>query len=229
MTVLDTLLHWLGYGLCHQLPARSFFAGGHQVPVCARDTGIYLGFVLSFGVLVALSRGRRPATLPAPGVLAFAGAAVAVLAWDGITSYAGWRTTTNEIRLATGLLMGYGLPVLIVPMLNGQLWHSYGNGRVPEGWRDTLLWLAPLPVAFVAIRWPFESLGIVYPLLVAFAIIATFVTVNLAAVSVLPFAEGRAEHLRELWPALAVAVVLTVIEIAATAWLRVIVTGVAAR
>jgi uncharacterized membrane protein len=225
--VLDTLLHWLGYGLCHQLPARSFFAGAHQVPVCARDTGIYLGFVASLLVLAVLSRGRRPSELPRGVVLTIVGLSIAVLAWDGVTSYAGWRTTTNEIRLATGLLMGYALPAVLLPMLNGQLWRRQEGGRVPDGWREIVTWLVPVPVVFVLIRWPFEQLGIVYPLMVAVSIIATFVVVNLAAVSVLPFAEGRARTWRDLGPALGAAVALSVIEIAASAWLRVVLTRLA--
>lgn len=29
--------------ICHQLPERSFFLGGRQLPVCARCSGLYLG------------------------------------------------------------------------------------------------------------------------------------------------------------------------------------------
>ncbi len=218
--MLDSLLHLLGYGLCHQLPARSFFAGGHQVPVCARDTGIYLGFVLSFVVLWALSRRNRPSELPPAPVVVLAVAFIGGMAWDGITSYAGWRPTTNEIRLATGLLAGYAMPVLMLPILNGQLWRSPGAGRVPADLRSTLLWLVPLPVAFVVIRWPFEFLGIAYPLVVAGAILATFTITNLAVVSMVPAVEGRSERLRDAWPWLAVALALTVAEISAAGWVR---------
>ena len=35
---------WIGYALCHQMPDRSFFAHEHQYPLCARCTGMYLGF-----------------------------------------------------------------------------------------------------------------------------------------------------------------------------------------
>lgn len=30
---------------CHQIPERSFFVAGHQFPICARCTGILLGFM----------------------------------------------------------------------------------------------------------------------------------------------------------------------------------------
>jgi uncharacterized membrane protein len=218
--VLDTMMHWLGYGLCHQLPARSFFGAGHQVPVCARDEGIYLGFVVSLLVLAILSRGRRPAELPRWPVLALAGVFVGIMAWDGVTSYAGLRTTTNEIRLITGLLTGWALPVVLVPMLNGQLWRRPGTGRVPDGLASALLWLAPLPVVFVAIRWALPFLGIGYPMLVSAAIIVTFVSVNLAIVSLMPPFEGKADRLRQAWLAVVAAFGVTVVELALSTWLR---------
>jgi predicted anti-sigma-YlaC factor YlaD len=96
--------------------------------------------------------------------------------------------------------------------------------RVPDDWREALAWLAPLPVVFAFVLWPATALGLAYPLAVALAILGTYLLVNLTIVSVLPFAEGRAERLRDLWPAVLVAAVLTVIEIAASAWLRVLLT-----
>jgi uncharacterized membrane protein len=218
--VLDAMMHWLGYGLCHQLPARSFFGAGHQVPVCARDEGIYLGFVMSFAILAVLSRGRRPAEMPRWPILLLSGVFVAVMAWDGVTSYAGLRATTNGIRLATGLLAGWALPVVLVPMLNGQMWRRPGPGRVPDGIASTLLWLAPLPITFTVVLWALPPLGIWYPLLVSAAVIFTFVAVNLAIVSLAPPFERGADRLRDAWLAIVAAVVVTALELALSAWLR---------
>ena len=32
---------------CHQIPERSFFIAGRQLPLCARCTGILTGFIMS--------------------------------------------------------------------------------------------------------------------------------------------------------------------------------------
>ena len=41
--ISETSLH---FTFCHQKPERSFFWKGKQFPVCARCTGIYLGYLI---------------------------------------------------------------------------------------------------------------------------------------------------------------------------------------
>lgn len=218
--MLATALRWLGFGLCHQLPERSFFGGGFQVPVCARDTGIYVGFVLSLAVMALLDRGRRRSELPSWSLLVLGGALVAVMAWDGITSYAGLRSTTNDIRLATGLMTGWALPLVVAPLVNSQLWERSSAGRILEGRGETALWLVGLPLSFALVRWGLPALGAAYPVLVALCIVATFVCVNLIVVTLAPRLERRADRLLRAWPALAAALILSVLEMGGTAWLR---------
>jgi uncharacterized membrane protein len=42
MELLGAVLFAVGGVICHQKPERSFFLDGHQFPVCARCTGLYL-------------------------------------------------------------------------------------------------------------------------------------------------------------------------------------------
>lgn len=218
--MLATALHWLGFGLCHQLPERSFFGGGLQVPVCARDTGIYVGFVLSLALIALLDRGRRRSGLPAWSLLVLGGAMVAAMAWDGVTSYAGLRSTTNDIRLATGLMTGWALPLVVAPLLSSQLWRRSSPGRVLEGWGETALWLAGLPLAFALVRWGLPATGVAYPVLVALCIVTTFVSVNLIVATLAPRFENRADRLLHAWPAMLVSLALSVVEVGGTAWVR---------
>jgi uncharacterized membrane protein len=222
LQILENAMMWLGYGLCHQLPERSFFGGAYQVPVCARDTGIYLGFVVSLWLVAVASRGTKPSELPPWPVLALAAAFVGVMALDGITSYANLRTTTNDVRLVTGLLAGWALPALVVPMLNGQLWRVPGRRRALDNSRDVWLWLAGIPVTFAVARWLLPLTGILFPVLVSVAIIVTFVTVNLVIVTIAPPLERKAERLRDAWPAILAALLLTCFEVALSAGLRVL-------
>lgn len=43
MGFLAAFAYSVGGVVCHQLPERSFFVAGRQLPVCARCTGLYLG------------------------------------------------------------------------------------------------------------------------------------------------------------------------------------------
>ncbi len=51
-------LRWLDSGICAQLPGHSFYPGGQRLPLCARNTGIYLGFMVTLVTLYATGRGR---------------------------------------------------------------------------------------------------------------------------------------------------------------------------
>jgi len=219
--LLDQFFRMIGYGLCHQLPERSFFGGGFQLPVCARDTGIYIGFALGLLMLRLLSARTRPSELPRWPVLLLIGLFVGAMGFDGVTSYAGLRETTNDIRLLTGLMTGWGLSALTFPMVNAQVWAVPGDQRVPDGWPRTAMWIAGLAATFVLTRWILPLTGALYPVALVVAIFVTFGAVNLVFVGLVPVFERRARRLRDLLPLMAWASVLTLVELGGAAWLRV--------
>jgi len=49
----------VGSVICHQRPERSFFVDGHQLPVCARCTGLYLSGVVGLLGWVVFKIVRR--------------------------------------------------------------------------------------------------------------------------------------------------------------------------
>ncbi len=84
---------------CHRRPDRSFFWKGKQFPVCARCTGLYLGYAV--GVVLALVMGAW---------VSYAAILLLVpLLLDSLTQYWQWRTSTNLLRFSTGLLGGIGI------------------------------------------------------------------------------------------------------------------------
>lgn len=218
--MFDTVMHWIGFGLCHQLPARSFIAGGHQVPVCARDTGIYLGFLVSLALIALLDRGRRRTSAPPAWVLGVGAAFVVAMLWDGVSSYAGMRETTNFLRLATGVGTGFALTLAVAPILNAQLWARRGLGRVLGESLEGAVWCLAAPVTVALVWWGAPLLGAGYALLVALAVFATFSAVNLIIVSLVPRFEHHASGPRELWWPVLISVGMTVMELAAADWLR---------
>jgi uncharacterized membrane protein len=123
---------------CHQWAFRSFFLFGQQ-PVyaqqtltaqgidpfsfvgdpilgwkmgfCERDLAIYLGLLL-VGLVYARNRDLQPAGFVLYGVL------ILPMAVDGFTQLFGWRESTWELRVLTGLLFGLASAWLVLPRLD---------------------------------------------------------------------------------------------------------------
>ena len=106
---------------CHQMPERSFFYKGYQFPVCARCTGLIIGYLL--GVLIYflnVLNWKIAIILCIPLVL------------DGGSQYLNWRISNQVLRLITGILCGigimfleiWGMKLLIGGMINevSKLW-----------------------------------------------------------------------------------------------------------
>ena len=83
MELATQFLYAVGSVICHQLPDRSFFIDGWQMPVCARCTGLYLG-----------------------GTAGLAG-------WCGWKIARGWRAVKAMPRTAIRLLIVSGVPTAV--------------------------------------------------------------------------------------------------------------------
>ena len=124
---------------CHQWAFRSFFFFGQQpiysqqslaeqgidpfsftgnpnlgwkMAFCERDLAIYVGLLL-VGLLYARHRrNMQPAGFLLYGVL------ILPMAVDGFTQLFGWRESTWELRVGTGLLFGLASAWLVLPRLD---------------------------------------------------------------------------------------------------------------
>lgn len=102
----------VGSVICHQLPDRSFFLDGRQLPVCARCTGLYLSGVagLTAWCAVKLLRGWRPQTLSprlAMGLLAIVAAPTVVSYLTGVFGvWDGTNLTRAMFAVPLGVVAG---------------------------------------------------------------------------------------------------------------------------
>ena len=210
----------VGYALCHQLPERSFSAAGVQVAVCARDTGIYVGFIVSLALLVVMYGRVHPRALPNLRGMLVITALIAFMAWDGVTSYAGLRETTNLLRSVTGVGAGFAMALVSYPLLNDVLWRSSTPMAPLDRAYRIGLWSLGIPATVAAIYvlllapWP------ILPIVVFVAVVATFTAVNLIIVGMLPRYDRRAERVRQLLEPAFMAFLLGVAELAAAGALR---------
>lgn len=83
---------------CHQRADRSFFyRHTYQFPVCARCTGVIIGYVLAVCSLM----------IPVPTILCLVFCGIMFLDW--LIQYLNICVSTNPRRLITGILGGFGL------------------------------------------------------------------------------------------------------------------------
>ena len=94
---------------CHQLPERSFFIKGYQFPVCARCTGVLVGYIAC--LICHFIFGTR---------LSVCLAGCLVMFMDWYIQYLDIKESTNLRRLITGTFGGYGvmgIEILVVKLI----------------------------------------------------------------------------------------------------------------
>jgi uncharacterized membrane protein len=91
---------------CHQLPERSFFIKGYQMPVCARCTGVILGYIIAIPIFIILDFKL---------MLSIASCFVMLLDWS--LQQAKIKPSTNKRRLITGILGGFGIMTLQINLI----------------------------------------------------------------------------------------------------------------
>lgn len=216
-TLLDRL-RALDGGICAQAPSHSYFPAGQQLPLCARNTGIYLGFSLGFFTLLGSGRLLSSRLPRLPVAIALVGC-VGFMAVDGINSLLNdlgaphLYHPQNPLRLISGLGAGVAMVAFITPVTNGLLWR----------WEDTrpsfksfgqLALVAPLLlVAFLAVS--SQLAWLLYPiaLLSSFGLLLALTSVNLVfLICFTPFI-GRFERWRQVLPIFTLAIALAVIEL----------------
>ncbi|GEM_PF-428593 len=83
---------------CHQLPERSFCFRGYQLPVCARCTGVIIGYLLAVPVCILSGINRCISILGCICMLA-----------DWTLQACKIKPSTNTRRFITGILGDYGI------------------------------------------------------------------------------------------------------------------------
>jgi len=165
-------LRSLDYGVCAQLPGHMLMPAGVELPLCARNTGIYTGVLLGMALLVA--RGRwRWAAFPPRRCVAVLLVLVAAMVADGANSVLNdlslphLYAPSNALRLLTGMGAGMALAALAMPIVASGLWYRRIAHPSVGGFADLGTYLAAgLAVALLILtQWA--------PLLYPIAIVST--------------------------------------------------------
>jgi uncharacterized membrane protein len=146
----------IGYAVCHRIDPRSFHLGARQLPLCSRDTGMFLGALIAFAYYAL----RRPkaSLYPTRGVLAAIG--VLGLTWvvDGVNSFLSMLpsamhlyTPHNTLRLITGSLVGVALVTMVYPVFSQYAWKDWKSERILRSPRELLVLLILVGVVDLAV------------------------------------------------------------------------------
>ncbi len=119
-----------------------------QLPLEARDFGMYVGFLAVWAYLIALGRGRAKG-MPSVWILVLLIIFIGVMGLDGINAFLFdlHKNIPNipylyeprlQLRLATGLLTGITFAGILTPVVNYSLWRQDDQRPVIETWQAIL-------------------------------------------------------------------------------------------
>lgn len=196
-------LAFLTQGLCAQVAGHSFRPAGVQLPLCARDTGLFLAFFLTLAWRAG--RGARGTAIPRPGMLVILGCGPLAMLVDGLNSLAADLGATplypsgNALRLLTGLAAGVAAAEFALPLLNAHLRGSADPAPSLAGPGDLAPGLAAsLAVAVLAALGGPLGLVVLAPLSVA-AALGLLALVNLLAWAALGWPMGPFSPIPPRW------------------------------
>jgi uncharacterized membrane protein len=221
----------VGYAVCHQIESHSFTVAGHQLPLCARCTGTFLGALVGlFGQAVVLRR-RRAAEFPTTPVLTIL--VGFTLSWmaDGLNSYlaliggAHLYEPRNALRLTTGAVNGLTMSALIYPIFNISVWRHPADKPAVRTLPDlgVLLLMEAALISVVLLRPDF----LLYPLalLSAGGVLTLLTSVNTVIALILMRRENSIGNWREAMVPIALGLVLSLIQIGLIDIIRYVLTG----
>jgi uncharacterized membrane protein len=209
----------IGYAVCHRIDLRSFHLGERQLPLCARCTGTFLGTIVGTILLVAFGRGRS-AEWPSRRILVVLALTVVPWGLDGVNSYLSLINRLphlyqpqNWLRLTTGTVLGLAVAAIFLPAINQSLWKNPSPAPILRNFHELALYFlaAPILISLVLVENPI----ILYPLAVLSSLGVLFLLTGVyTAVLLMAFRkEGQAEKWREVWPIIAGAFALALLQI----------------
>ncbi|HET9109736.1 MAG TPA: DUF2085 domain-containing protein [Ktedonobacterales bacterium] len=216
-SLLDRL-RALDGGICAQIPSHSFYPAGQQLPLCARNTGVYLGFALGFLTLVGAGRLRASRLPRLPVALLLLGL-VGFMGVDGFNSLfvdlglPHLYQPQNILRLISGLGTGVAMVAFIAPVSNGLLWRHEDTRPSFRSFGQLAVVVPLLLLALLAVG--SQTAWLLYPIAIlsSVGLLLALTLVNLVfLVSFSPLI-GRFVRWRQIFPVFTLAVTLAVIEL----------------
>lgn len=215
----------IAFGICPQRPGHSLFFGGVQMPIEAREGGMYAGFLLGFAYLVILGHGKAR-NLPPPKILIILTSFIVLMGLDGLNAvaydlYLPTPYTPNLLmRSGTGLLTGLALAGIMMPIFNQSIWQQNKSVASLSSWRE----LVPA-LLLIAVLWAAGLSGwrpFLYPIssVAIFGQVILLVGLGAMMASIFLRREGQVSNFTELAPLILLGIVAVVVLLGATSAAR---------
>ena len=140
MQIIIDILSFLGGGICHQRADRTFNIDILYMPVCSRDTGIYLGIFISLITIILLER-RIKGEFPSLKIVLVTVGVFLIMGLDVVLSFLGIIESNNIIRLITGFLTGWFMVLLLLPLANNVMFKRFVRTNYLNKPVKFLIWL----------------------------------------------------------------------------------------
>lgn len=223
---LPDKMYALCSGLCAQQVSHTLRISGNLLPLDARCTGIYGGFLLA--VLYFLFRGKGRATgAPPIRYLVLGVVLIGLMGLDGFNSLFKdlhvWHPymPDNRIRLISGLGAGFGLAIFILPVANGAIWRNGRFEPIIAGAADLYAIAGIFAAFFVLLQSPPAWLHTPMAVYLGGAVVSVLGTLNLVVAASMLWTDGaRAERVRDLLVPAGLAFVFALIELTVFAIFR---------
>jgi uncharacterized membrane protein len=217
-------LHMVVHGVCAQ--EHYLYIGGVTLPLCARNSGIYAGFLATVLYVIALGRGKaaRVPPLPIAGLLL---AAIVAMGIDGFNSLlldvGGYNAypPDNRLRVVTGLGMGIAIGVFMPLLFNLSLrYDARHDQRIVGSWIE-LAGAIAVAAALYGLLF-FAPPWLYYPLAIfsVFGIVGVLWLANMFVIGMITGLEGRVLRLRQLARPATLGLAFTAVELTLLTWLR---------
>jgi uncharacterized membrane protein len=216
----------IAYGICPQRPGHSLFFGDVQMPIEAREGGMFAGFLLGLIYLAIVGRGYAM-KLPPPKILALLIGFVVLMGLDGLNAvaydlYLPTPYAPNLFtRLGTGLMTGLAFAGILLPIFHQSTWPQKSKPVASlSSWRQIALALLLLVIFWSA------GLSGWKPLLYPVSIVAIFgqvilmVGIGAMVASILLRREDQVSNLTELAPLILLGLIAVVVMLGATSAVR---------
>jgi uncharacterized membrane protein len=188
------MINKLGASVCHQIPERSLKMGGLVLPICSRDSGIYIGFFIC-AIFMFLIFRKRESELAPLYVLIILIIFILSTVVDGLLSYLSVIETNNIARFTTGFLSGSSTMAIIYPIFNYQYYRDSYNIRIFVSPLKFIFFIAADALIIFITLLQIGFLKYLYYYLSAVSVIFTFYFVNLLIILLFPVFSQKAPRL----------------------------------